>query len=107
MARRARWSQALQSGQSARVDAPDPVAEHSRSSHHRDAIEESDEVGCFYCCRIYDAREIVAWTDAVGGVSETALCPKCGIDAVIPIREGIDHVFLLMMHSHWFSRRPK
>ncbi len=40
------------------------------------------EYGCYYCGRIYSVamHPVEEWVD--GGF--TALCPKCGIDAVIP-----------------------
>ena len=61
-------------------------------------------MGCFYCRAIYEPAEIVEWIDDDDtGVGQTALCPRCGIDAVIAIREGIDTEFLGAMHGRWFS----
>jgi hypothetical protein len=36
---------------------------------------------------------------------QTALCPKCGIDAVIGSASGypISREFLAEMHRHWFD----
>jgi hypothetical protein len=83
---------------------PDPVSEHERSSDHREAVVVARLVGCFYCRRIYDPVEILDWVDEDdAGVGRTALCPKCGIDAVIPVRAGIDVDFLETMHQRWFS----
>jgi hypothetical protein len=86
------------------VTTPDPVSEHEQSSNHREAVLASSAVGCFYCCRIYDPVEIAEWVDEdAAGVGRTAVCPWCGIDAVIPAREGVDVAFLEAMHRHWFS----
>lgn len=55
-------------------------------------------VGCFYCITIYGSSEIKEWID--GG--QTALCPHCGIDSVLPI-EGKPKVgFLMEMKRYWF-----
>jgi hypothetical protein len=32
----------------------------------------------------------------------TALCPKCGIDSVIPLEPGMDVAFLRRTKAHWF-----
>ena len=61
-------------------------------------------VGCFHCESIYDPGEIVEWVDTREGVGQTALCARCGIDAVIPVRPGIDVTFLREMHWTWFMQ---
>jgi hypothetical protein len=49
---------------------------------------------------LYGSSEISEWVD--GG--ETALCPHCGIDSVLPISEGAPKIgFLLEMHRYWFD----
>lgn len=73
---------------------------HKHSSNHRDAILESSICGCFYCCRTYPPTTIQKWTDA----GQTALCPNCGIDSVIPDVAGfpLTPEFLAQMKAHWF-----
>jgi hypothetical protein len=62
---------------------------HGTSANHRSLIERSDICGCFYCRRMFAASEITAWTDTDDrGVGQTALCPHCGIDAVIGSGSG-------------------
>jgi hypothetical protein len=62
-------------------------------------LEASEACGCIACERIYFPSEIVNW---LGG--ETALCPHCGVDAVvgsasgIPITPGV----LKRAHERWF-----
>lgn len=95
-------------GQSVPVTTPDPVSEHEQSSNHREAVLAARVVGCFYCRRIYDPAEIAEWVDEdAAGVGCTAVCPRCGIDAVIPARDGVDVAFLETMHRHWFSVRAE
>jgi hypothetical protein len=87
------------------MSLPDPIAEHERCSNHRAAVLSADLVGCFYCLAIYPPTEILDWVDGDDDDldnGKTALCGKCGIDSVIPIREGIDRAFLQAMHDHWF-----
>ncbi len=63
----------------------------------------SDLVGCFHCTKIYSPTEIEDWTDEdEDGIGQTAMCARCGIDAVIPIRDGIDSEFLSLMRRRWF-----
>ncbi len=61
---------------------------HKLCGWHRDAIVASPSVGCFYCLAIYSPSEIEDWVDepedCPRGPGKTALCPKCGIDAVLP-----------------------
>jgi hypothetical protein len=55
----------------------------------------------FYCLKIYDAKQIINWTDE----EETALCFNCGVDSVVGDSTGFpveDHDFLKKMHSRYF-----
>ena len=81
------------------------IAAHKRSSNHREAVSQATECGCFYCCAVFQPVEITDWTDpASDDVNEgtTALCPKCGIDSVIPLQSGMDVDFLRRMKAFWF-----
>lgn len=91
---------------SVQVDGrPDPVQEHGQSSNHRAAVLSASAVGCFYCRKIYSPTEIEDWIDEdESGVGQTAMCGRCGVDAVIPVRDGVDVEFLARMRRHWFSR---
>lgn len=77
------------------------IPAHRFSSSHREGLLVSKECGCFYCLRQFLPDEIVDWTDG----EETAICPHCGIDAVIGDISGyeITPYFLLMMREHWFG----
>ncbi len=83
------------------------IPEPYRSAHracfsNRAAVEKSAMCGCFYCLSVYPASEIASWIDDDGG--DTAECPKCGIDSVIPDASGvpIDANFLKNMKRWWF-----
>lgn len=50
--------------------------------------------GCYRCVSIFDVSEITDWTDG----DETAYCPRCNADSVIPAADN-----LLEVHEHWFK----
>lgn len=92
---------------------------HSQSIHHRQVLEDKGYAGCFYCLQQFPSVQISQWIDVVPhplGVPEepntvavrgnTALCPCCGVDAVLP-DQGItpsETAYLLeRMHEHWFQ----
>jgi hypothetical protein len=74
---------------------------HYDCSLHRKAMERSERVGCFYCLRLFQPSDITEWIDN----GETALCPYCGIDAVLPDSAAISPEFLKAMHDYWFEIR--
>jgi hypothetical protein len=51
-------------------------------------IKPVSEYGCYYCGEVYELAQhpIVEWVDG----EQTALCPICNIDAVIPKIHGVD-----------------
>ena len=67
---------------------------------HRRLLERSARCGCFYCERLFSPSEIEAWTDR----EQTALCPHCGIDAVLPEVPlyVLDAELLREMHEAFF-----
>ena len=81
------------------------AAAHKHSYRHRPEIEGSQRCGCFFCFRVFPSTAITAWIDA----SQTALCPGCGVDAVIGSASShrIDDAFLRKMHEHYFPYRKK
>lgn len=56
---------------------------------HRHRILDDDVIGCYSCCDTFLGCEIEVWIDdqRFGGLGETALCPHCGIDAVVRIED--------------------
>lgn len=84
---------------------------HRYSDHHRDLIELSDRAGCFHCGAIFAPSEIRDWLGGRQGEggrpadADTALCPRCGVDAVLP--SGAPILFsadlLAAMRAHFFE----
>lgn len=80
-------------------------AAHHHSSHHKSEILDSELCGCFYCLETYSPSQITDWTDRGTVKGPTAICPACGIDAVIGSSSGYpvgDPDFLLEMRDCWF-----
>ncbi|MCK6628712.1 MAG: cytoplasmic protein [Anaerolineae bacterium] len=82
-------------------EKPDYICAHKFSSNHREGVLRSTICGCFYCLHIFRPGEILDWIDG----SQTALCPKCGIDSVIGSNAGfpVTTEFLEKMQMYWFS----
>lgn len=73
---------------------------HEHCIRHQEEIEASRNCGCFYCLAIFPPESITEWVPDEG----TALCPECGIDAVIGSGSGfpITRGFLAQMYMRWF-----
>lgn len=78
-----------------------PYGAHAHCIHNRRYLSGGGEAGCFYCLETFNAKTITKWTD--NGL--TALCPYCGIDAVLSSNVApIDPLFLRQMHAYWFKQ---
>jgi hypothetical protein len=79
-------------------------AAHDHASSHRAEVLGSTICGCFHCCTTFTPAEISEWADEVDGIGQTALCPKCGVDAVIGDRASFELTrgFLESLKLHWF-----
>jgi len=76
-------------------------AAQEHSSNHRHEILNSDVCGCFYCLANFLPREIEEWVDE----NACAICPKCGLDAVIgdaSVFNVTNQAFLKSMRDYWF-----
>ena len=81
----------------------DREREASRLHRHTRAnqmeLEASEVCGCIACERIYFPSEIVRWLE-----DGTAMCPHCGVDAVVGSASGIPIMpgVLRRAHERWF-----
>lgn len=68
--------------------------------HNREKLEKVSECACYYCYKIFPPSEIQEWVDK----NNTAICPYCLIDSVLPIYEESekDIEALTKMHEYWF-----
>jgi hypothetical protein len=75
---------------------------HMLSFDNADSVQASQKCGCFCCQEIFPASEVTRFLDETPG--RTALCPHCGIDAVLGDASGVEvsEDFLSKMHKEWF-----
>jgi hypothetical protein len=73
---------------------------HRHAMRNRGELEKSKACGCFYCERVFSPAGITEWIDD----GETAMCPYCGIDAVLASASGFElsKKFLHRMCERWF-----
>jgi len=79
----------------------DIIIAHQFSSNHQAQLLQDKICGCFYCLQIFSPEKINYWIKDPGG---TAVCPYCGIDAIIGKSSGypITKDFLSKMKHYWF-----
>jgi hypothetical protein len=72
---------------------------HRHTRANRMELEASEVCGCIACERIYFPSEIVRWLE-----DGTAVCPHCGVDAVVGSASGIPIMpgVLRRAHERWF-----
>lgn len=70
------------------------------SSNNRQTIAISDRCYCFHCKASMDHSEITDFLED----GQTAICPHCGVDAILPdyIDENINEDVVSQMHDYWF-----
>ena len=81
------------------------IEAHKLSINNKSIILASERCGCFYCKRLFRPDQIIEWvTDKM---DETAMCPFCHIDSVIPETDEVklDENLLQEMRDYWFPPR--
>jgi hypothetical protein len=77
---------------------------HKDSIYHQSQLVKSNIFGCFHCKKTFEFTKINEWTDEDSDKGKTAICPICGIDAVLGDNYPIqDKSFLNEMNTFWFS----
>lgn len=84
----------------ARLTEPELAALHRRSTSNRTLM--AGRCGCFHCLSTFTAENVAQWVDD----GQTALCPVCGIDSVLP-DIGLDVPMLEQMHRRWFEQTTR
>lgn len=76
---------------------------HAHCTNNKSSLEKSALCGCFYCGKIFSPREITEYADE----GKTAICPFCGIDAVLSEECGypITQELLNQMNGYWFGEK--
>lgn len=89
---------------------------HKFCTANRPLLEQSSSAGCVCCGAAFEPSEIRTWVPEVDPVTgqasgETAACPRCGRDAVLPSAAPVamsPHL-LAAMQAYWFgsARAPR
>ena len=87
------------------IEAPDQSdyeKAHIHAANNRSEVIRSTNCGCFYCGEIFAPSEVKKWADNLN----TAICPRCNVDAVIGDRSGyvFSKEFLSGMYDRWFDK---
>ena len=84
----------------------DLQAIHAESRGNQKAVTQSDYCGCFACKETFPGSEVTEFVDENSKPERTAVCPRCGIDAVLPGSEShtITPELLSAMCQEWCSR---
>lgn len=79
--------------------------------HNKNALSLAIDCACYACVKVFPTSEIKDWTDnwdfrlktESPQHEHTAVCPYCGIDAILPINleEDKDLVNLKKIHDYW------
>lgn len=77
---------------------------HSHTIRNMEEIERSQKCGCIACCSIYKSNEIEESISEMDNNKMTALCVRCGTDAVIGDASGleINVEILKALNKIWF-----
>lgn len=67
-----------------------------QSKDNRSRIQPDTDCGCYFCLTVVKGSEITDWIDE----GQTALCPRCMLDAVLP--NCSDKDYLKEQHKKWF-----
>jgi hypothetical protein len=85
---------------------------HQLSTRNRGLLSRTAQAGCFYCRSLFDPAEIMDWVDGpqlgTGDTADgvTAVCPRCGIDVVLPSAVvSLSTEMLTEKTAHWFSAK--
>lgn len=74
-----------------------------KSFKNKEELLKYGDCGCYYCISQYKVEEITDYIDN----GQTAVCPKCGIDSVLPKESEDFEDVLYKQHVHsfcWGSR---
>ena len=78
------------------------IKAHDLSFQNGSLIKKADLCGCFHCMQLIKPEEIKEWVPN----ETTAICPRCGVDSIIPNTKEIplDRLLLQHMRIYWFDK---
>lgn len=69
----------------------------AQSTNNRAALKGSADASCYCCIKSFPSTDIIDWVD----YGRTAICPRCGVDAVVPGVVAVEK--LQQFNRHWFG----
>jgi hypothetical protein len=79
------------------------VIYHAYVTKNQKSIAKSKECGCIYCLKRFPVSEVEEYIFDGEEGNETALCPYCSCDAVVPdFLVALDESKLLQWHNEGF-----
>lgn len=86
------------------ISLKDKYLLNRQTAYNKSLIQGSGGCGCFHCGSIFEESDIGEWILEEDG-EDTALCPYCGIDAVIvgTIELPLSTALLSQLFMEWFS----
>ena len=87
------------------ITSRDILNAHKYSIDNKENITKSYKCGCFSCLNIFTSNKPMEWINKRGNGDDTALCPYCSVDAVLPDISDypITTEFLTHMKKYWFE----
>jgi hypothetical protein len=74
---------------------------HQLSRNNEKLIKKSKKVGCFYCLKVFSAKEIKGYRS---NANKSAVCPFCSTDSIMPDHSiTLTEDFLRAMRDKWFN----
>lgn len=68
------------------------------STLHREQLLASDVAACYYCFSEFPPSAADEWCDG-DDQDQTALCPRCGVDAVVGFSGPVDATWMRSAHQ--------
>ena len=76
---------------------------HQYSISNKQSVLSSDRCGCFFCQKIFESN-MISETYINDKNGETAICPFCGVDAILPdSKVDLSEALLEDMYKVWFT----
>lgn len=69
---------------------------------HRKQLLTSEVAVCFYCFAKFSPDSITEWCDG-DDRDQTAICPHCGVDAVVGFNGSVDAAWVKAAHDLGFG----
>lgn len=69
---------------------------------HRARLLASEVAVCYYCFSEYAPSFVTKWCDG-DDQDQAAICPHCGVDAVVGFDGPIDTAWIKAAHEHGFG----